>query len=64
MIGARDLAFPRINLLENGYIYVIGFSMTLFAMIAGGLDTGWTFYTPFSSGVSTGNVMPAALASS
>ena len=45
MIGAKDLAFPRINLLSL-YIYWIGGIFTLYAMIAGGVDTGWTFYTP------------------
>src|SRR5262244_2397800 len=44
MIGAKDLAFPRINLL-SWYIYILGGSFTLFAMVTGGVDTGWTFYT-------------------
>ena len=48
MIGASDLAFPRINLL-SWYLYVIGAAWTLFAIVAGGVDTGWTFYTPYSS---------------
>src|SRR5947208_1170169 len=43
MIGARDLAFPRLN-LASWYIYVIGALFTLAAMILGGVDTGWTFY--------------------
>jgi cytochrome c oxidase subunit 1 len=43
MIGARDLAFPRINLL-SWYLLVIGGLFALFAMLAGGVDTGWTFY--------------------
>ena len=47
MIGARDLAFPRINLL-SWYLLVIGGLFALFAMLAGGVDTGWTFYTPYS----------------
>ena len=47
MIGAKDLAFPRINLLSL-YIYWIGGIFTLYAMVAGGVDTGWTFYTPYS----------------
>ena len=45
MIGAKDLAFPRINLL-SWYIYVIGGVFTLSAMVSGGVDTGWTFYAP------------------
>jgi cytochrome c oxidase subunit 1 len=60
MIGARDLAFPRLN-LASWYLYVIGALFTLFAMITGGVDTGWTFYTPYSSSVSATNVMPTAL---
>jgi cytochrome c oxidase subunit 1 len=48
MIGARDLAFPRLNLL-SWYIYIVGGLFTLYSAIAGGVDTGWTFYTPYSS---------------
>src|SRR3954447_22233423 len=48
MIGARDLAFPRINLL-SWYIYMIGGVIALTAVVQGGVDTGWTFYAPFSS---------------
>ncbi len=60
MIGARDLAFPRINLL-SWYIYVIGALFTLWATITGGVDTGWTFYTPYSTAVSSTKVIPTAL---
>jgi cytochrome c oxidase subunit 1 len=60
MIGARDLAFPRINLL-SWYIYIIGALFTLYAMVIGGVDTGWTFYTPFSTMASNTNVIPTAL---
>src|ERR1700694_413468 len=48
MIGARDLAFPRLN-LASWYIYMIGGCFTVFVAIFGGVDTGWTFYTPYSS---------------
>ena len=48
MIGARDLAFPRLN-LASWYIFAIGALFTLGALLAGGVDTGWTFYTPYSS---------------
>ena len=48
MIGARDLAFPRLN-LASWYIFVLGGAFTLTAAAAGGVDTGWTFYTPYSS---------------
>src|SRR5574341_791571 len=55
MTGARDLAFPRINLL-SWYIFVIGGALALGAAVAGGVDTGWTFYTPYSSTYSNGAV--------
>src|SRR5579859_5044769 len=48
MIGARDLAFPRLN-LASWYIYMVGGCFTVFVAIFGGVDTGWTFYTPYSS---------------
>ncbi len=60
MIGCKDLAFPKINLL-SWYIYVIGGSMTLFVALTGGVDTGWTFYTPYSSTYSNSAVVPMAL---
>ncbi len=60
MIGAKDLAFPRINLL-SWYIYIVGGIFALGAILAGGVDTGWTFYTPFSTTYSNTYVMAAAL---
>ncbi|MCW5943201.1 MAG: cytochrome c oxidase subunit I [Fimbriimonadaceae bacterium] len=48
MIGARDLAFPRLNLL-SWYVYMLGGTFGILAMLFGGVDTGWTFYTPYSS---------------
>jgi cytochrome c oxidase subunit 1 len=60
MIGARDLAFPRINLL-SWYLLVIGGLFGLFAMLAGGVDTGWTFYTPYSTSYSNTWVIATAL---
>lgn len=48
MIGAKDLAFPRLNLL-SWYIYALGGLFTVLTVIVGGVDTGWTFYTPYSS---------------
>ena len=48
MCGARDLAFPRLNLL-SWYVYIIAGMCALAALAMGGVDTGWTFYTPFSS---------------
>jgi len=60
MIGARDLAFPRINLL-SWYIYMVGGLFTLYALIAGGVDTGWTFYTPYSSAFSNTHVLAVGI---
>ena len=48
MLGARDLAFPRLNLL-SWYLYMAGGLITLEALLLGGVDTGWTFYTPYST---------------
>ena len=56
MIGARDLAFPRLNLL-SWYVFILGGLFTLSALIAGGVDTGWTFYTPYSTTYSNGYVI-------
>lgn len=59
MIGAKDLAFPRLN-LASWYVFVLGGLFTLWAMIAGGVDTGWTFYTPYSSTYTNTHVMATA----
>ena len=61
MIGARDLAFPRLNLL-SWYVYRAGGTLALWILVYGGIDTGWTFYTPFSTMFSNTMVAPAALA--
>ncbi len=47
-IGARDVAFPRLNLM-SWYLNIIGGALALAALILGGVDTGWTFYTPYSA---------------
>ncbi|HYC56791.1 MAG TPA: cytochrome c oxidase subunit I [Candidatus Binatia bacterium] len=60
MIGAKDLAFPRLNLL-SWYVYIVGASIGIAATIGGGLDTGWTMYTPYSTGYATTNVVFPAL---
>ncbi len=60
MIGARDLAFPRLN-LASWYIFTLGGLFTLIAVVSGGVDTGWTFYTPYSSTYSNTNVIATAL---
>jgi cytochrome c oxidase subunit I len=60
MIGAKDVAFPKLN-LASWYIFTTGGCFTLWALISGGVDTGWTFYTPFSTLSSNTNVSLAAL---
>ncbi|HSU89290.1 MAG TPA: cytochrome c oxidase subunit I [Terriglobia bacterium] len=60
MIGARDLAFPRLNLL-SWYIYSVGGLFTLGAIFSGGVDTGWTFYTPYSSTYANTHVIATAV---
>src|SRR6266702_4514747 len=60
MIGAKDLAFPKVNLL-SWYIYIIGGSFVLYSFGTGGLDSGWTFYTPLSSVYSNSAVTPAVI---
>ncbi|MBV8115855.1 MAG: cbb3-type cytochrome c oxidase subunit I [Silvibacterium sp.] len=61
MVGAKDLAFPKINLL-SWYLYVAGGVMTLAALILGGVDTGWTFTTPLSTHYLNTHVITAGLA--
>jgi cytochrome c oxidase subunit 1 len=60
MIGARDLAFPKINLL-SWYLLMAGGGLIMYSIITGGADTGWTFYTPFSTEYSNAQVTTAAL---
>jgi cytochrome c oxidase subunit 1 len=60
MIGAKDLAFPKINLL-SWYIFVVGGLFTMYAVAAGGVDTGWTFYTPYSSTYANTHVIAVGL---
>jgi cytochrome c oxidase subunit 1 len=61
MLGARDLAFPRLN-LASWYVYVAGAALILWVIFGGGVDTGWTFYTPYSSKSSHTHVVPTILA--
>jgi cytochrome c oxidase subunit I len=61
MIGAKDLALPRINLL-SWYLYVIGGIMVIYTMVVGGVDTGWTFTTPLSTHYLNTNVLSTCLA--
>jgi cytochrome c oxidase subunit I len=60
MIGAKDLAFPKIN-LGSWYVFNLGGIFTLWAIVHGGVDTGWTFYTPLSTTYSNTYVIPTAL---
>ena len=52
MIGAKDVAFPRLNLM-SWYIYIFGSLFAIFSIIHGAVDTGWTFYTPYSTSTDT-----------
>jgi cytochrome c oxidase subunit 1 len=61
MIGAKDLAFPRIN-LASWYLYIIAGALIMHCILTGGVDTGWTFYTPFSTAFSNTKVIEAGLA--
>ena len=60
MIGARDLAFPKLNLI-SWYLFMTGGLVTLWALFAGGLDTGWTFYPPLSSDFTQGRIVVAVI---
>ena len=48
MVGAREIAFPRLN-LASFWIYVLGALVVIGGLVAGGADTGWTFYPPYST---------------
>jgi cytochrome c oxidase subunit I len=61
MVGAKDLALPRINLL-SWYIYIVAGILYFHCIMTGGVDTGWTFYTPFSTAFSNTRVVEAGLA--
>ncbi len=52
MVGAKDVAFPRLNLLSL-YVYMAGALIALYSITTGGIDTGWTFYTPYSKETGT-----------
>jgi cytochrome c oxidase subunit 1 len=60
MIGARDLAFPRLN-LASWYVFNLGALLAVIAMVYGGVDTGWTFYAPYSTVYSNSQVILTAL---
>src|SRR2546422_9908679 len=56
MLGARDLAFPRLKLL-SWYVFNLGGLCSLIAIAGGGVDTGWTFYTRYSTTYANGYVI-------
>jgi cytochrome c oxidase subunit 1 len=58
MLGARDLAFPRLN-LASWYLFIAGGLLALAGLALGGVDTGWTFYTPLSSQYAQGYIVLA-----
>lgn len=60
MVGARDLAFPRLN-LASWYIFVSGGLLAIWAIVYYGVDTGWTFYTPYSTTYTNPGVLPMTL---
>ena len=55
MLGAKDVAFPKMN-LGSYYLYVVGALLAIMSIVLGGVDTGWTFYTPYST-TTTGPVV-------
>ncbi len=59
MLGARDVAFPRLNLL-SWYLFIAGGALALWSLIHGGVDTGWTFYTPYSTTYANSHVISMA----
>ena len=60
MIGARDVAFPKLNLL-SWYMFMGGGLLAVAAILTGGIDTGWTFYAPYSSTYANGSVVIALM---
>ncbi|MFO0012460.1 MAG: cbb3-type cytochrome c oxidase subunit I [Planctomycetota bacterium] len=59
MLGTKDVAFPRLNLMSF-YLWVCGLVLFLMALSVTGLDTGWTFYTPYSIETQKGGAVLAA----
>ena len=60
MLGAKDVAFPRMNLMSF-YLWVIGAICAVVSLSMGGFDTGWTFYTPYSTTTTTAGVIPVVI---
>lgn len=61
MLGARDVAFPRLNLF-SWYLFVFAGLAVLYSLFVGGVDTGWTFYTPLTTAYSNGHVVATVVA--
>ncbi len=59
MLGARDVAFPKLNLI-SWYLFIIGGALALWSLVHGGVDTGWTFYTPYSTTYANSHVISMA----
>jgi cytochrome c oxidase subunit 1 len=58
MIGAKDMAFPRVN-IASWWVFLVGAGFALLMLVMGGVDTGWTFYTPYSTAFSNSYVILA-----
>ena len=59
MLGARDVAFPKLNLM-SWYLFILGGALATWSLIRGGVDTGWTFYTPYSTTYANSHVISMA----
>ncbi|MBM4051160.1 MAG: cytochrome c oxidase subunit I [Planctomycetes bacterium] len=57
MLGAKDVAFPRLNLFSY-HLWISGAICTVVSLVMGSFDTGWTFYTPYSTTTTAGGVIP------
>lgn len=60
MLGAKDLAFPRLN-LASYYLWVLGAVLAVVSIVMGSVDTGWTFYVPYATTTSMGGVVPVLI---
>jgi cytochrome c oxidase subunit I len=59
MLGARDVAFPKLNIF-SWYLFIAGGALALWSLLHGGVDTGWTFYTPYSTTYANSHVISMA----
>jgi cytochrome c oxidase subunit 1 len=60
MVGAKDVAFSKLN-LSSLYLYGAGALIALGSLVGGAVDSGWTFYTPYSSSASKTQVVAVTL---